>query len=84
MGIAVLAAVALSVWSAVRYEKSTGEYAYLIGTDDYLHATELRSLAASLALYLSILLGVEGWFRRRAVAEQIKTAEDDLNRRLDP
>lgn len=84
LGIAVLVAVALSVWSAVRYEQATGKYAYQIGTDEYLHATELRSLAASLALYLSILLGVEGWSRRRAVAEQIKTAEDDLNRCLDP
>ena len=84
LGIAVLVAVALSVWSAVRYEQATGKYAYQIGTDEYLHATELRSLASSLALYLSILLGVEGWSRRRGVAEQIKTAEDDLNRRLDP
>ena len=85
VGMVLLAAIGLSVWMILRQEADRmDKYGYEIQARDYLHGTELRGLTATLALYLGLLLLVDRWFRRRAVAEQIKTAEDDLNRRLDP
>lgn len=85
VGIVLLAVIGLSVWTILREEIGWSEsYSYEILSQNYLHGTELRGLTATLALYLGLLLLVDRWFRRRAVAEQIKAAEDDLNRRLDP